>query len=373
MKQYPNVEDYIEILAGYEPGKNNWGITTATPRVSLARYDVKIVESMAFATNYQQLPLTDKQASLAVNLILKYRRQFAAIGIDVTPVEVPVFRFPVRTIDRQKSMWVDDDKILVKFPYSDTLIRNIKQINVDGQGSARFDQASKIWKIDLTEYTVNYLATMGQANGFAICPTLLRMYELVLECEILPYEIKLVKTDTGYTVLNAADSLLEYINTHLGNDLIRLIDAAGVLGYAVDESLLKEVDLGKDTLLSKIALEHEIHINEEENTLSDIFDYAELTNRYPICIWNPNIMATIDTSRFRPEEIVQFDQNGKTSSRDYDPYNVKLVYARKIPDTWTFPIPLLVSTQQMMYGGRKLNWLNLAEKIIYVSKVNLRR
>jgi hypothetical protein len=373
MKQYATVEDYIEILAGYEPGTNNWAIAPSNPNISLARYDVKIVESMAFATNFQQAALTDRQAALAVNLILKYRRQFAAIDIDVSPIENPVYRRPVRTIDRQKSIWIENDKILVRFPYNEILIKNLKQINVDGQGSAKFNNDNKTWIIGITEYTVNYLVTMGQSHGFTIDPELLRMFEIVLECEVIPYEIKLVKTENGYTVLNAAESMVEYINTHLGNDLIRLIDGAGVLGYTVDKDLLKETDLGKDTILAKIALEHELHIEQEENTLSDILDYAELTNRYPVCIWNPNIMAMDDISRFKPDEVLIFDQNGKTTTSNYDPHNVKLVYARKIPDSWTFPIPLLVSTQQMMYGGRKLNWLNLAEKIIYMSKTNLRR
>jgi hypothetical protein len=373
MKQYTTVEDYIEILAGYEPGANNWAIGPSTQLISLARYDVKIVESMAFATNFQHIALTDRQAALAVNLILKYRRQFAAVDIDVTPIENPVYRRPVRTIDRQKAIWIEDDKICVRFPYNEVLIKNIKQINIDGQGSAKFNGDTKIWKVDITEYTVNFLATLGQSNGFTMCPALNKMFELVLECEVIPYEIKLVKTDTGYTVTNAAESMLEYINTHLDNNLVRLIDTAGVLGYTVDEELLKEVDLGTNPILTKIALEHEIHINEEEDTLRSIFDYAEITNRYPVCIWNPNIMSTIDTSRFNPEEIVFFDQNGKTTTSNYDPNSVKLVYARKIPDSWTYPIPLLVSTQQMMYGGRKLNWLNLAEKIIYMSKTNLRR
>lgn len=373
MKQYTTVEDYIELLAGYEPGAQNWSIGPSKQNISMARYDVSIVESMAFATNFQQTALTDRQAALAVNLILKYRRQFASIGIDVSPVENPVYRKPVRTIDRQKSIWIENDKILVRFPYSELLIKNLKDINVNGQGSAKFDNTSKTWKVDITEYTVNYLVTMGQTNGFTICPELLTMFELVLECEVVPYEIKLIETPEGYTVTNAADSLLDYINTHLGNDLIRLIDAAGVLGYTVDEKLLNKTDLGRDSILSKIALEHELHLEQEDNTFNDILDYAEMTNRYPVCIWNPNIMANDDLSRFKPEEIVFFDQNGKTATSNYDPYNVKLVYARKIPDSWTFPIPLLVSTQQMMYGGRKLNWLNLAEKIIYVSKTNLRR
>ena len=80
----------------------------------------------------------------------------------------------------------------------------------------------------------------------------------------------------------------------------------------------------------------------------------------------------MDLSRFEEQDIVRFDQNGKTSTSEYDPYGVKVIYARKIPKSWDFPIPLLVSTQQMMYGGRKLDWINRAEKVVYFCHAQLR-
>jgi hypothetical protein len=82
-----------------------------------------------------------------------------------------------------------------------------------------------------------------------------------------------------------------------------------------------------------------------------IFDYAEITNRYPVCIYNPTLLD-MDLSRFEERDIVRFDRNGKTPTSEYDPYDVKVVYAQKIPATWDFPVPLLVTTFEMMYGGR---------------------
>jgi hypothetical protein len=102
-----------------------------------------------------------------------------------------------------------------------------------------------------------------------------------------------------------------------------------------------------------------------------IFDYAEITDRYPVCIYNPTLFE-IDLSRFDEEEIVRFDRNGKTKTSDYDPYRVKVVYAGKIPSTWDFPVPLMVTTFEMMFGGRKMDWTRRAEKIIYYGATQIR-
>ena len=112
------------------------------------------------------------------------------------------------------------------------------------------------------------------------------------------------------------------------------------------------------------------YLRPTSDNLNMIYDYAEETDRYPICIYNPTLID-LDLSRFHEEEIVRFDRNGKTKTSDYDPYRVKVVYAQKIPSTWDFPVPLMVSTFEMMYGGKKMDWTQRAEKIIYYTETKL--
>ena len=70
MLTFPHVEDYIEILAGYEPGSSSVLFNTSKYKFSLARYDVKIVESMANNTVWGSTPLTDRQGELALKNIV---------------------------------------------------------------------------------------------------------------------------------------------------------------------------------------------------------------------------------------------------------------------------------------------------------------
>jgi hypothetical protein len=192
----------------------------------------------------------------------------------------------------------------------------------------------------------------------------------VLECEQQPFEIKLVQQADGYIITNAANSLIEYINTRAGgfglDNLVKLIDYAGLCGYIIDDAV-KVPSLA----LRYIGGKHAIHLEPSEDNLNMIFDYAEITDRYPICIYNPTLFD-LDLSRFEEGDIVRFDRNGKTSTSEYDPYSVKVIYAQKIPTTWDFPVPLMVTTFEMMFGGKRMSWTNRAEKIIYYSTTQLR-
>jgi len=369
MITYTHVEDYLEYLGGYEVGLTALITPHSVNRISLARYDIAIVNSMASTTVFGTA-LTDRQAELAVKLVLKYRRQFAKLGIDVSPAENPVFRMAPRKMDRTRAVWLDGENIIVKFPYDNDLIKELQQFREVSQGKAWYDRDKKQWNLAITEYNVNWIVPWAQTRAFEIDNHVREIFYQILECEQQPYEIKLVQQDNGYAITNAANTLIDYINNHAGgfglDNLVKLIDYAGLCGYTIDDAV-KVPSLA----LRYIGGKHAIHLEPSEDNLNMIFDYAEITNRYPICIYNPTLFD-IDLSRFEECDIVRFDRNGKTSTSEYDPYGVKVVYAQKIPTTWDFPVPLMVTTFEMMFGGKRMSWTNRAEKIIYYSTTQLR-
>ena len=370
MVTYQYVEDYLELLAGYDPSNAGSILypTVSTP-FSLARYDVQIIESMS-VTTLMGSALTDRQGELACKLVLKYRRQFNKLGVDVTPVEHPVYRMPLRTIDRSKNIWLDTDRITVKFPYDGELIKQMQKFRNESQGSANFDRDKKVWHLAITEYNVNWVVTWGQTVGIPIDVAVIELFDQVIACENKPYAIKLVRDGACFKITNAAESLVDYVNRHLGGfgleNVVKLVDHAGVLGYTVDDYVVRPSLL--DCFIDRNTY---IAPNPGHQSLDMIFNYAEMTNRYPICIYDPTL-EEFDLSRFAEEDIVRFDRNGKTKTSEYDPYDVKVIYARKIPTKWNFPVPLLITTFEMMYGGRKMDWTQRAEKIIYYGTTNLR-
>ena len=372
MISFPHVEDYLEFLAGYDPTSNTAFLTPQQSRFSLARYDVQIVDSMASATLWNGTGLTDKQADLVVKLILKYRKQFTNLGVDVTPCENPQFRIPVRKIDRTKAIWIEDDRVMVKFPYNSEWIKELQAFRSNSQGYAKYDRDAKIWQLGITEYNVNWIVSWATPLGFVIDNTVVELFNLILECEKTPYDFDLVKQGDHYAITNAPPSLVDYIETHVGgfglDNLTKLIDYSGICGYNALEVALDEMC---STPLAVIGSSRACYLESTAENLDMIYDYAEETGRYPICIYNPTLIE-LDLSRFAEEDIVRFDRNGRTKTSNYDPYHVKVVYAQKIPATWDFPVPLMVSTFEMMYGGKKMDWTQRAEKIIYYTETKIR-
>ena len=278
---------------------------------------------------------------------------------------------PVRKLDQTKAIWIDNEQILVKFPYNDMLIKELHHYRAESQGMARYDRDTKQWYLGITEGNINWICTWGELIGFDIAPEVKDLFDKILVCEQQPYEIKLVQDNSKYTITNAATSLVEYIENHLGgfglDNKIRLIDFSGMGGYTVDDELLADCP----DAMRYISTKHTVHMKPGLDNLNMIYDYAEITNRYPICIYNPN-GVDIDLSRFAEEDIVRFDFNGRTKASNYNPYDVKVVYAQKIPKTWDFPVPLLVSTFGMMFGGKKVDWTRRAGKTIYYGVSQLR-
>jgi hypothetical protein len=170
MKTFTYVEDYLEVINGdRDPATGKiYGLFDSTsPIVSLARYDVQVLASMSTATQNGRA-LTDRQAELAVKIILKYQKQLEKLSISVAPVHTPKFRLGLREIDRRRLLYIEDGYAILKFPYETKLIDGIRDLSKLSQGLWRFDTTNKSWKIALTETNVVAAYGFAKNNEFEI-------------------------------------------------------------------------------------------------------------------------------------------------------------------------------------------------------------
>jgi hypothetical protein len=370
MRKFSSVEDYIEIINGDRDAVTGrlYGLFDSRPPiVSLARYDVQILDSMSQTTQSGR-SLTDKQAELAVKIVLKYRKQLERQEIDVSPVENPKFRLGIRQIDRRRLLYIEDNSIVLKFPYDTTLINDLRDLAKISQGSWRFDAGNRSWNLALTETNVVAANGFAQNHQFEIAPEFGRFVAAVEACEQQPYEIKLLEQDGQLTVTNAARSLLEVIDDWCGFDLSNkdlLIDASSVYGYTVDESLFLDTAVKHGPRVANLMTAQEIKFapTSDETVFKDLIKYATVTGRYPIYVYEPDMSDRLYKNfvekYFAAENIYKTQTLKQTES-----VTAKVIYFNKFK-AWAQSIPLLVSGQGMMHGGDKTMLLQQAEKIVY--------
>lgn len=372
---HPYVEDYIEIIAGYRKpdGKQNYSIfTVGESPVSLARYDMKIVPSLAEQTLGQSKGYTDKQARLAADLVLKYERQLFKLGIDVSPVRTPEYRLPIREIDRSTRVWVDNNTIKLKFPYDATLIDTVRTATKESKGQFKFNRDTRVHEAALTEWNLNWIYEFAQQHNFNIDTSIKDLMQLVLATEQTDYKIELEYTNNGLAINNAETSLVEYINNFLGgfelSNILTLCDHAPVLGYSVHKDIETDVIRNFNTRFWSLCANRQLKVDTQtsNNLVHDIVAYAKLTNRFPIFVYEPDLSERLKTefNKFFPGTAMITASNNLASI----PEDVKVVYATKIPKTPVGRIPLMVSGAGMLYGGDRQMWIQAAEKVVYFTK-----
>lgn len=356
MIKFPYVEDYIEIISGDRtlPG-HKIKILPESP-INLARYDIDIVMSMGVQLQ-SGLPLTVRQGTLACKIILKYQRQLTLLGVDVTPVNDPQWRLPLRVIDYSCRLFIDHDLINIKFPYDSELIQQLRKFNTDSQGRCQWNTQRKIWEAALTEYNLSWLITWAKNHSFDIDPEVEKLFSLITTIEANEYKICLVIQDNELTITNCPDSLRNYIEQNLGgfaiDNLIRLVDYSSILGYEVDEDILSALTVEYGSKFCEILTSRELKIqpNDLLNNLTDLLDYIDRVQRWPCVFFEPDLSQTILT-----ELIERYGDNWSDSGR----------YIHTIkPITDLTRIPMVVTTVGLIFSGDRQLMLQRAEKIVY--------
>jgi len=368
MNQFATIEDYIEVIAGErDPVTRKLAIPWLNdPLISLARYDVNVVNKMCEQVR-AGTALTEKQAALAQKIILNYRRQLAQKGVDVTPAETPVYRHPLRAMDYSCRLTIQDDVLCLKFPFQANQIDQLRMFSKESQGSCNWSPDDKVWKIALTEYNLTWVATFARLNQFEIDPSVQQLVDLLLAAEKDEYRIELCYNNGQLHLHNAPDSLLEHINLYIGElvigNLLKLADYSSILGYTLHADLETVLHQQYGYQITQLISNRELKVTPggvlAEDNLHTIFEYAVSCDRLPIYVYEPdlsnNLLSRIKL-RFADEEIHIGLPADAIDSK------TKVVYITKPVARTT---PLLISTAGMIYGGEKEVMIQQAEKVVY--------
>jgi len=349
------IEDYLELMA------------TSIP---LAENDDEFIKSFVKLT-VKRLPLTERQGWRAIELIKKYSIELSNNGVNVQ-VDLPKFRQPLRIIDSTDYISIEGDIVIVHFRYEPKLVNDIRKYRDTSIGSVIYNREEIRWEFSLTEVNLTWVVTWGRLNNFIIDSMVTMLHDKILECESTPYSIKLVSTDTGYTITNAAQSLLDYIDTHLGgfgsNNVTTLVDYAGILGYQVDESITQV-----DPLVQVFSPRRTEYLRPTVENLESVMEYAVKANRYPVVIQHryarleDELMLAILKLHDNSDIVITQNLNKQLGYSSDDVKYGKIILPSRIQSSRikNLPsIPLVISYCQLLMRDSLI--ANAAERIIYM-------
>jgi hypothetical protein len=346
------VENYIEFMGGQRDANGSlYGLFgQKQPPISLARYDVSLINSLASQTAELNMGYTDKQADLARRLVSKYRRQLSNL---TPPVYAPdinehlPYRMQIRNIDRRRLVFIQDSKFVVKFPFDAELINSLKKHLKEGQGGGIWDAREKTWSLAMTESTLNWLLAVEVPFKLEFSDDVRKLGQQLLDSENNEYKIELTFDGPDLKISNAPNSLLEHINDSLGglreDNLVKLVDNSSVLGYTVHNDVTDRLNI--DGELLPWLLQKTIYLGNEEHSLDKVIEYARLTERLPVYLYQGQ---SIPRNEMKSGYIVYLHRD---SEPDIKP-------------------KILVTTTAFMIGHKRARWLQNAEKVFILNNAS---
>ena len=188
--------------------------------ISLANYDVGFINNAVRSINKGE-GLSDRQRELTIKLVTKYTRQFKRLGIDVTEiVQRPVFSSPLRQVDRTRHIDIEDDKIIIKFPYNKEMIREFNALSKKLRSlKTVFDKPEKRYITEYNEYNLMAIFNWSAKHKFEYADTFM---DIQKKCKNILFKrenhaIQLVVNNDSCTLNNAPTSLLEWWNENMNN------------------------------------------------------------------------------------------------------------------------------------------------------------
>ena len=197
-----------------------------------------------------------------------------------------------------------------------------------------------------------------------------KLVKLLLAVEETGYSIELTVVDNNLQLNNAPDSLVQYVNKHIGeltfDNLLKLSDYSSILGYTLNNSLSTAIAQEYGYRFLHLLTNKELKLDPGsmfvEDNFSSIIDYAIMCDRLPVYVYEPDLNFRLLKKlqeMFDENEILEIKNKRVPELIDS---KVKVVYSVK---PFSHSLPLLVSAMGMIYGGEKELMMQQAEKIVY--------
>jgi len=273
-----NIEDCVMFLAGE-------GNFIFQENVSIDKFDLSIVKSLGRQLG-QGNAFTQKQSLIGLRLVNKYSKLLEEKGFEVEKIlQDKVFKWPFRTIDRTKSLYVDGESIVIKSPFIADIVNKIKKRKHKSYDKGMYQSENKTWSFDYNEGNVEFLVNLVRGYNFNIDDKIKEDFDKVIGLKKNPIDhYPMLTRKMGGYVYN--DIVIEQ------QDPRRAVMKARLQGCEVfDDSVVESMKPSKP--LDKVLLgdSRKWYINSSVHHILEIFSLLNTVDKCIIMCSSDNLQS----------------------------------------------------------------------------------
>ena len=179
------LEDVIEWMRGdswrtlwlEQQGEDAIGVC----QVQLSQFDRNVCTNIGDS----RLALTQKQVDLCVKMIKRYQKQIELQIPNIAELIDPVsLKQPVRKIDQTRAIWLEDDHVMIKFPFNQDIVNKMKKYSTASTiRLGEYMPDEKLWKWIPCEHTYYTLGRILEKHDFDVDKKILDLISATLDLE----------------------------------------------------------------------------------------------------------------------------------------------------------------------------------------------
>jgi len=335
-----NLEDCLEHLAG---------MRESPVKFTIEQTDFTIMNSIARQC-FKGMALTDRQSALMKEKLQTYRDQFVNLDWDFD-YAVNQLRQPLRSIDRSKYIKLQDNTIVVRFPFNKTDICYIHEFAGTAEGY-HHAKGTHIHYFEYNERNVLNLLNRFTKKDFAIDDELLEIYNKAKFINDNPAEY-LSGIDDNYNLININSKLALTIQEEVGEASVKTFTKLYDRRFRYGFNHIANLGKDRNTLVHEIASRKEAmhHSKPSTESTQDVLNALWELDRFPL-------LVVLDPTH--AEEQLYTLANHYRDILDSNEQSV------------LFRLEDKDSGFNQLVKDRKLNnWVDKTTKVVYISKSKL--
>lgn len=229
----------------------------------------------------KSIALTDRQYNLMKKKVVNYKENFNEEDFNLS---LETLKMPLRTIDRIHEIYIEQDQIVIKFPFNKKIISQLAPIISKYRRFYTNDQENKLHKFFLYESLIYDIVELFKNKKFKIDPWLIETAKKIEEIKQNEKNYVAEITDNG--LINLSSETISKIEKSIGKfnkeNAIKYWDRSIRYGYKKTAKYFKNYSSLVEAIANRT--DSKIYVHPSTASLDEIAYSIKQLDRFPLLV-----------------------------------------------------------------------------------------